>query len=214
MDADLVAGVQSAHLRIEPGTDRVRWQAAAGAVTALRLSTSGSARETLPTYVAQVDFTEDAAHAQPSAVGLDIARTYAVFRGGVWTPVAAASIREGDWVRITLSVSTAAIRHFVALTDAVPGGLQPTDLSLSGVGGLDLQAVADTGSSWFATRKLDARAPKFYAERLPAGRHEVHYFARAGNAGDYLAAPATAELMYGTASHARTAATRLNIAAP
>jgi uncharacterized protein YfaS (alpha-2-macroglobulin family) len=79
------------------------------------------------------------------------------------------------------------------------------------VGGLDLHAVDDTGSSLFATRRLDARTPRFYAEYLPAGRHEVHYFAVVGNSGDYLAAPAVAELMYGKATRARTAATRLEV---
>ena len=122
-------------------------------------------------------------------------------------------VREGDWIRITLIIDSSAPRHFVAVTDAVPGGLRPTDLALSGVGALDLQRVADQGSSVFATRRLDPRSPKFYAEYLPAGRHELHYFARAGNGGDYLAAPAFVELMYGNATSARTAATRLRIAA-
>jgi hypothetical protein len=67
---------------------------------------------------------------------------------------------------------------FVAITDAVPGGLRPTDLALNGVAGLDLKAVSDAGALWFETRRLDPRAPKFYVEYLPPGRHEVHYFAR------------------------------------
>ena len=49
-------------------------------------------------------------------------------------------------------------------------------------------------------------------EYQPAGRHEIHSFAKIGNSGDYLAAPALAELMYGSATRARTAATRLRIA--
>ena len=101
----------------------------------------------------------------------------------------------------------------MAITDAVPGGLRPTDLAGSGVAGLDLPQVSDEGSDWFRTRRLDPRAPKFYAEFLPAGRHEVHYFARVGNTGDYLAAPALAELMYGESTRARTAAARIAIAA-
>ena len=47
-----------------------------------------------------------------------------------------------------------------------------------------------------------------------AGRHEIHYFARVANSGDYLAAPAQAELMYGEATRARTAAARIRIADP
>lgn len=162
-------------------------------------------------YLAEVHYSEDAHHAQASAVGLALERNYAVLRGGDWKPTDRQTLRDGDWIRVTLTVRTTAPRHFVALTDAVPGGLRPTDLTLGGIAGLDLARVSDTGSFWFETRRLDPRAPKFYAEFLPAGEHRVHYFARIGNAGDYLAAPATAELMYGAVTRARTAATRIRI---
>jgi uncharacterized protein YfaS (alpha-2-macroglobulin family) len=162
-------------------------------------------------YVAELRYLEDARFARPSAMGLAIDRRYEVLRDGKWVPVTQETLREGDWIRITLVVDTGATRHFVALTDSVPGGLRPTDLSLSGVGGLDLHEVDDTGSGFFATRRLDARSPRFYAEYLPSGRHEVHYFAVVGNSGDYLAAPAVVELMYGKATRARTAAMRLAI---
>lgn len=66
----------------------------------------------------------------------------------------------------------------------------------------------------FESRRLDARQPRFYAESLPPGRHQVHYFARIANVGDYLAAPAVAELMYGRANRARTASERLRFGAP
>ena len=154
---------------------------------------------------------EDATRARASAVGLSLARRYEVLRGGQWQVPGTQHVQEGDWIRVTLVVQTATPRHFVALTDDVPGGLRPTDLALSAVAGLDLQQVSSIGSGAFRTRKLDPRAPKFYADYLPAGRHEVHYFARVANAGDYLAAPATAELMYGNTSHARTASDRLRI---
>lgn len=209
IEAELRAGSHSARLRIEPGSDRARWDGAAGDLGSLRLSPVRPAGAS--SYVAELRYQEDARQAQPSAIGLGIARRYHVLRDGAWAPVDEDVLRESDWVRVTLEVSTPAVRHFVALTDSVPGGLQPTDLRLSGIGGLDLQSLSDTGSVWFSTRRLDARSPKFYAERLPPGRHEVHYFARVGNAGDFLAAPATAELMYGNASRARSAAQRLLI---
>lgn len=163
-------------------------------------------------FVARLDYAEDARVAQASAVGFSLDRRYAVFRDGEWKALDKHAVREGDWVRITLVVRNSAERRFVAITDAVPGGLQPTDLSLSGVAAGELLRLANEGAYDFRTRRLDPRAPRFYAETLSPGIHEVHYFARAGNSGDYLAAPATAELMYGTASQARTAATRLRIA--
>lgn len=168
-------------------------------------------------YVAELAYVEDITRADASALGFSLERRYAVFRDGDWRALdlsapAAAPPRAGEWVRVTLVLRNARERYFVAITDAVPGGLRPADLMLGGQAGLALQRVSDTGSDWFRTRRLDARAPKFYAEWLPAGTHEVHYFARAANAGDYLAAPAQAELMYGETSHARTAAARLRIA--
>ena len=162
-------------------------------------------------YVAELAYQEDASRARESAVGLSLSRRYEALRAGRWQALGKQAVKEGDWIRVTLVVQTASPRHFVALTDDVPGGLRPTDLALSAVAGLDLQQVSSTGSLLFRTRRLDPKAPKFYADYLPAGRHEVHYFARVANAGDYLAAPATAELMYGNTSHARTASDRLRI---
>jgi uncharacterized protein YfaS (alpha-2-macroglobulin family) len=194
------------HLAARQRQDRGTIQSPAG--KQLRIEPDLRADEPA-SYVAELHYPEDARFARPSAMGLAIDRRYDVLRGRKWVPVAAATLREGDWIRITLVVDTGATRHFVALTDSVPGGLRPTDLSLSGVGGLDLHKVDDTGSGYFTARRLDARSPRFYAEYLPAGRHEVHYFAAVGNSGDYLAAPAVAELMYGEATRARTAAARL-----
>lgn len=208
--ATIRLGDKQSELRLPIGTDRADWRTSVGATTQLRIEPGAS--ETAPaSYTAELHYQEDARQARASAVGFSIERRYELLRDGRWAPMTGHSLREGEWLRITLSVQTAAPRYFVAVTDTVPGGLRPTDLRLSGVAGLALANVSDEGSYWFGTRRLDPRTPRFYAEYLPAGRHEVHYFALAGNAGDYLAAPASAELMYGSASNARTAATRLQI---
>lgn len=162
-------------------------------------------------YRVEYRYLEDVRKAESTAIGFALQRRYAVLRDGKWVENTQDLLRDGDWVRVTLQLDNSAERFFVAITDAVPGGLRPTDLALSGVAALDLRTVSDTGAFWFETRRLDPRAPKFYAEYLPPGRHEVHYFARVGNSGDYLAAPAVAELMYGEATRARTAATRIVI---
>lgn len=203
-------GDAAATLRLAPGEDRADWQVdePRGDRLELRAQVPG---EMPASFVAELHYEEDARRAQASAAGLAIERRYAVLRAGTWRALDAAQVNEGDWVRVTLVVDNAATRHFVAVSDAVPGGLQPTDLALGAIAGLDLERVSDTGSWWFGTRRLDPRTPRFYAEVLPPGRHELHYFARAGNVGDYLAAPAVAELMYGNASHARSAAARLLI---
>ena len=204
---EVAHGQARASLALAEGAPRTfTTPATPGAAVQLRGTVPGDAPAS---YLVEVRYSEDAREATSTAVGFALERRHAVLRNGAWVPARGQQVREGDWVRVTLVVRTGAERYFVALTDDVPGGLQPTDLTLSGVAGLDLQAVSWEGSGWFATRRLDPVAPKFYARYLPAGTHEVHYFARVGNAGDYLAAPAQAELMYGAATRARTDAQRL-----
>lgn len=210
---DIAHGEERGALRLDPGAPAQHWQ------RALTTSTAKAPLQLTPrvegdapaSYVAEIRYREDAREAGSTTVGFALARRYEVLRERGWVAAEQQTLRDGDWLRVTLMLDTGADRHFVAITDAVPGGLRPTDLSLSGVAGLDLQKVSDEGSDWFRTRRLDPRAPKFYAEFLPAGRHEVHYFARVGNTGDYLAAPAVAELMYGASTRARTAAARVVI---
>lgn len=203
-------GDATSELRVPDGQSRADLQLTPANVARLRIEPH-LARDAPASFVVELSYREDARQARASAVGFSIERRYEVLRAGGWMAVAGQGVREGDWLRVTLTVQTAAPRHFVAVTDAVAGGLRPTDLALSSIAGLDLAKVSDEGSFWFGTRRLDPRSSRFYAEFLPAGRHEIHYFARAGNAGDYLAAPAFAELMYGNASNARTAAQRLRI---
>lgn len=181
----------------------------AGASAPLRLDASGDAP--LASFVATLEYDIDGRKAQRSAVGFGLDRRYDVLRGHAWKEVAADAIREGDWVRVTLRLSTNALRRYVAVTDVVPGGLRPTDLQLAGVAGLDLRNAADEGSAWFSARRVDERNARFYAETLPPGSHEIHYYARATHAGHYAALPAVAELMYGTASRAQTAAAAITV---
>jgi uncharacterized protein YfaS (alpha-2-macroglobulin family) len=206
VEATVAAQAQS--LSIAPEATSAQWSTPLAGPGELRLARQpgGGAAS----YVAELAFEEDARQAQASSVGLRLVRRYAVFRNDEWREDFTA-LREGEWVRISLQVDAPQPRHFVAVSDAVPGGLQPTDLRLCGIAGPRLDRLSDTGSFAFRTRRLDPRTPRFYADYLPRGRHEIHYFAPAGNAGDYLAAPAVAELMYGQASRARTAAQRLRI---
>jgi uncharacterized protein YfaS (alpha-2-macroglobulin family) len=210
---DVTLGADQATLSLASADEAPVWTVPVAAKDAARpLTLDPDVRGDAPaSYRVEYRYTEDAREASSTAVGFSLQREYSVLRAGRWVPVAGQSLRDDDWVRVTLRLENGAERYFVAITDAVPGGLRPTDLTLGGVAGVDLQAVSDAGSGWFRTRRLDPRAPKFYAEVLPPGRHEVHYFARVGNAGDYLAAPAQAELMYGAATRARTAATRVVI---
>lgn len=175
----------------------------------LRLQASNAP---LASFVATLDYDIDGRSARRSAVGLGIERRYAVLRRQRWVDVAADPIREGDWVRVTLRVSNQGMRRYVAISDSVAGGMRPADLELAGVAGLDLRSAGGDGSMYFSTRKVDERNARFYADALPPGTHEIHYYAQATHAGRYAALPAVAELMYGSASVANTAADTVVIA--
>lgn len=205
-------GAREKQLQLAPGQNTASWRVGTPAAEALQVG-ANAAQDVPVSFIARLDYVEDARVAQASAVGFRLERSYDVLHDKEWKPIGAETLREGDWIRITLTLDTTAPRDFVAITDSVPGCLRPTDLELSGVATGDLKRVGDEGAPAFETRRLDARNPRFYAESLPAGRHQVHYFARVGNSGDYLAAPAVAELMYGSATRARTAATRMRIEA-
>jgi len=193
-----------------PASQPVPAAAAAAAPATLGLATPAGSGATL-SYVAELRFEQDLRDAEPTAVGLQLQRRFAVLRDGAWTPVAAAGVREGDWVRVTLQVSAPAWRHFVAITDPVPGGWTTRDLRLEGVGGAAMRALGDPGSWWFDERRTGSGEVRLYAEALPPGTHEVHYFAQAVHAGAYFAPPATAELMYGRGSRATTAPEQVRI---
>lgn len=162
-------------------------------------------------YTAELRYRQDLRDAEATATGLQLQRHYAVLRGGAWVPMPAIGAREGDWIRVSLSLAVPALRHFVAITDPVPGGWVTRDLQLASVGGADLRQVADPGSWWFDTRQTGASEVRLYAQRLPPGEHVVHYFVQATTPGRYLAAPATAELMYGRASRATTGSQQVRI---
>ncbi|UHQ20348.1 MG2 domain-containing protein [Lysobacter sp. KIS68-7] len=211
---DATLGVQTEHLALRNG--EVRAEAGFELPTpkaTLRIAASGTLASPVA-YLAHLDYNEDARQAQSTAIGFSLERRYEALRGNKWVPVAGITLKDGDWVRITLTVVNARPRRFVAVTDDLPGGLRPTDLSLAAVAGVDMEKLGDEGDWAFYERKLDPRKPRFYAEELWPGRHEIRYFTRVSNAGDYLAAPAVAELMYGEATRARTAAARIRIPDP
>lgn len=202
-------GPASALMSLDEGRRQDSWQGEAQAST-LELTPAGDAQGTL-NYVAQLRYRQDQAQVEARGVGLALQRRYAVLRDGRWQPLANATARRGEWIRVTLQVQVPALRHFVAVTDSVPGGWVTRDVGLAGVGDAKVREVADEGSWWFDTRQTGATEVRLYAQSLPPGTHEVHYFAQAQHPGRYFAPPAVAELMYGRASRANTAGSWVDI---
>lgn len=164
-------------------------------------------------YTSTVQYQYDLREAEANGVGLGLQRHYDVLRAGVWVPMEKSGIVEGDWIRVRLLVHAPSTRYFVALTDIVPGGFVTRDITLSSVGGAQLNKVGGDGSYYFASRQTGQDSVRIYAESLPQGDHEVYYYAQAIHAGNYFAPPAIAELMYGRASRANTSADRVTVQA-
>ncbi len=160
-------------------------------------------------YNAVIRYQYDLRHAEAKGTGIALHRHYDVLRNGSWMPVEKSPVSEGDWVRVRLLVTVPKERHFVAVTDIVPGGLVSRDIGLSSVGGAQLQKIGGDGSYYFNTRQTKADTVQIYAQYLPAGQHEIYYYAQAVHPGDYFAPPAVAELMYGRASRANTTSDRV-----
>ena len=211
----LSLGAASHATTLAPHQDQAEWSQklavpTTGTTNTLRLQTTDSFDATL-NYSAELRYQLDLQQAKPHAVGMRLERSYQVLRNGAWVELAKTSLHEGDWVRVRLVLDVPAFRHFVAITDIVPGGLVSRDISLSSVGGADLKHVGGLGSWWFGSRQTGQNDVKIYAEQLPPGIHEVFYYAQAVQPGDYFAPPAVAELMYGRASRSTTAPARIVI---
>jgi len=207
---DVVIGDTRGAIELASSGPSAEWShALGGAPATLTLKSNDS--DHLLSYVADMSYDIDQRASRPGAVGLTLQRRYAVMRDHAWKDVPATGIRQGEWVRVTLMVGAKAVRRFVAVSDPVIGGLRPADLNLAGVSDVELRALATSGSPWFSARQVDDRTARFYANTLPPGAQEICYYARATHTGAFFAPPATAELMYGEASSARTEPFKLKI---
>jgi uncharacterized protein YfaS (alpha-2-macroglobulin family) len=206
----VTAGLQSTELTLAAGERSARWETPLAPTAKLGLTPHGGSDGTL-NYSATVDYVLDQRQAVPQATGMQLQRRYQVLRGGEWRELGEGAVTEGEWLRTTLTVVVPSMRHFVAVTDTVPGGLVTRDVRLGGVAGENLQRLADPGSWWFDTRQTGASEVRFYARQLPPGTHELHYYTQATHAGRYFAPPAVAELMYGRSSRANTGARDLHV---
>jgi hypothetical protein len=134
---------------------------------------------------------------------------------------AATSFAAGDLIRVTLAISTPAERRYIAVTDALPAGVEAVD-GWFRTTAADLARDASVQSSdgsfeefwrrggFDRVEKFDDRVVLF-ATRLSEGRHEFSYVVRATTAGTFTAAGTWAEEMYAPEVHGRAPADRIEI---
>jgi uncharacterized protein YfaS (alpha-2-macroglobulin family) len=191
-------------------------QVPAGADRELAVSREGAGRLY---YTARLDYAL-ADPPGPANLGMQVERRYERFvENGESTP--GVSFSAGDLIRVTLTITVPQERRYVAVTDALPGGVEPVD-SFFRTTATDLArdaSVENPGSepSWWWERggfdhveKFDDRVTLF-ATRLANGRHQFSYLVRATTAGTFRAAGTIAEEMYAPEVNGRAAATVLEI---
>lgn len=147
--------------------------------------------------------------------GIEVRREYSVVRDGklvkLQNPV---KIRRGELVKVDLFISIPTARHFVAVLDPIPGGLEPvnTDLATTSVVDAERGKLEPAQGSWFYNfsnwtyfgryfgsfyhRELRHDSARFYADYLPAGNYHLSYTAQAIAVGRFTVMPVHAEEMY------------------
>ncbi len=147
--------------------------------------------------------------------GLRVERHYERFVENGSGPVAT-EFAAGDLVRVVLRVTTPQERRYVAVADALPAGFEAVD-GYFRTTAADLAREATVtggdGEPWWRrwqrggfdhVQKHDDRV-EIFATRLSDGTHEFSYLVRATTAGTFLAAGASAELMYAPEVNGRAA---------
>ena len=127
-------------------------------------------------------------------------------------------VRAGARVRVRVTMIAPSRRHHVALIDPLPGGLEPINPELRGVG-MDPPpdrprvGIAAPESSWrgawFHHQNLRDDRVEAFASLLPAGTYEYTYLARATTPGTFVVPPPRAEEMYQPETFGRGETVRL-----
>jgi uncharacterized protein YfaS (alpha-2-macroglobulin family) len=119
-------------------------------------------------------------------------------------------------VLVDLIVAAPSLRHFVAIEDPLPAGLEAVDTQLATTSAdLNLEAQAAAAgaaspgaesrfaSSWYRQELRDDRV-LFFVDHMPAGIYHYRYLARATSLGHFVAPPTRAFEMYQPEVFART----------
>ncbi len=189
---------------------------AAGTDAELAIERSGTGRLY---YAARLRYVPDVAPS-PTEQGMRVERRYERYVAEGASPAATAFL-AGDLIRVTLAVTTPAERRYVAVTDALPAGVEAVDgWFRSTAADLAQDASSQPSDDSFEEQwrrggfdrveKFDDRVVLF-ATRLNEGRHEFSYVVRATTAGTFTAAGTWVEEMYAPEVHGRAPAARIDI---
>ena len=182
---------------------------APGSTASIRIARSGHGRLY---YQLRLSYAMPPDALAPADAGFSIRRSYAVQRGLRWVPVVPGTVLlRGDVVRVELDVDAPTERHYVVVSDPLPGGFEavnrqlatamdssPADLAGRSV--LMFDAGAWPGMSMvsggFYHRETSFDAVRFYADTLPAGHYRLVYAAQVIAPGRFIAPAPTVREIY------------------
>jgi uncharacterized protein YfaS (alpha-2-macroglobulin family) len=109
-------------------------------------------------------------------------------------------IKNGAMVRVKVNVVNNADSYHVALTDSLPGGLEPVHSELNGykLGRDSLRSAIEYGwsSMWFDHQNLRDHGAEAFVDSLELGTYCYSYLVKAHTSGQFVAPPARVEEMY------------------
>ncbi len=163
-------------------------------------------------YGLRVEYALPALSVGSADAGFSIQRRYTVLDGKDWVSVGAGTIlRRGEIVRVDLTVDVPAERHYVVVTDPLPGALEAVNHQLATADLTTPERTPGGTTLWFdygawpgysiATegfyhREIALDAVRFYADDLPAGHYRLIYAAQVISPGRFLAPPPKVREIY------------------
>ncbi len=196
----------------------------AGRAATLGIAHSGQGRLY---YALRLSYAMPADALAPADAGFGVRRGYAVQRGLHWVPVGPGTqLLRGDVVRVELDVDVPTERHYVVLSDPLPGGFEavnrqlatamdssPAELAGRSVLMFDAGAWPDMSlvSGGFYHRETAFDAVRFYADTLPAGHYRLVYAAQVIAPGRFLAPAPTVREIYQPEVFGRGAAQTVDV---
>ena len=113
-------------------------------------------------------------------------------------------IKSGDLIVVRLRLTGKKARHLM-LEDPIPSGAE----QLESVGNLNLNYADNTWSDWYSAREFRDRRTVFFVDTFD-GEAVFQYAMRVQVPGEFVVAPARAELMYQPATNANTPSHRFS----
>jgi uncharacterized protein YfaS (alpha-2-macroglobulin family) len=213
LDGAAIGGARFTDFRTPPAlVSHSNGASEAGRRATLHIAREGTGRLY---YATRLSYSPTDQAAKETNAGIEVHREYSAQRDGHWQLLASPlALKRGELVRVDVYLSLPAARHFVAVDDPVPGGLEPVNRELATASTVDADATefqAAGGSFWFKYsdwseygitlwsfyhRELTHQAARFYADYLPAGHYHLSYGAQAMADGQFTASPTKAEEMY------------------